>query len=242
MSPAALPEGHRIQLESLAPTYWWHGHRVRSAAEALRRFAKKPAGSYVDAGCGGGTTTRLLADELMVRGLLAGSAPILGVDADARCAKDCAVPFMLADLSEDAPSGRYELFSCLDVLEHVAEPKRFLANLRRLLAADALGIVTVPAFDALFCEYDRQLGHLRRYDDERLRADLRGAGFQTLWSSYLFSFAAPAAPLRRAPSFPSVPRWANAALKTACAAERAVMKVGRVPFGTSLLAVVKLLS
>lgn len=249
MAQTLIPEPHREQLETLPGAYWWHEHRVEAAAQALARFVDAPRAALLDAGCAGGATTKNLADALKRRRVLAFDGLVAGVDSDPRSAplaRDRGLLFAAADLTvQPAPGLRdFGLFSALDVLEHADDDRVFLDNLARSLAPGAFGVVSVPAFQALYSGWDRALGHRRRYDEERLRAALAASGYETLWSSYLYTFAAPAAALRRAEraSFPDVPRWANAALKAACAAERLALRVGRLPVGTSLLAVVKLLS
>lgn len=249
MTPQTLPDVHRDQLESLAAGYWWHEHRVEAAADALARFVDAPRAAIVDAGCAGGATTGLLAKALKARKVLAFDGLIAGIDADHRGAgavRQRGMLFSAADLcAQPAPGLRdFGLFSALDVLEHAQDDRRFLANLARALTPGAYGVVAVPAFQSFYSGWDRALGHLRRYDEASLTQALASAGYQTLWSTYLYSFAAPLAPLRlsRSPRFPELPGWFNAALRAACWSERALLKAGRLPFGTSLLAVVKLLS
>ncbi|HYG29641.1 MAG TPA: bifunctional 2-polyprenyl-6-hydroxyphenol methylase/3-demethylubiquinol 3-O-methyltransferase UbiG [Allosphingosinicella sp.] len=41
-------------------------------------------------------------------------------------------------------AGSYDLVTCLEVLEHVAEPRAFVAGLSRILAADGLLILSTP--------------------------------------------------------------------------------------------------
>jgi hypothetical protein len=65
---------------------------------------------------------------------------------------------------------KYDLILYIDVLEHIeddsAEIK--LASLR--LKENGYLFVVVPAFQALFSEYDRKLSHYRRYDRKKLIA------------------------------------------------------------------------
>lgn len=246
MPAALLPESHRQELERLPADYWWHEHRVASAAAALARFVEAPRAAYLDAGCAGGATSVRMASALKARRLLAVDGVVAGVDADPRGAESCrarGMHFSVADLCvQPGPGLRgFGLFSALDVLEHAESPRRFLINVAAMLAPGATGIVAVPAFQSLYSEWDRALGHRRRYDERALREELAAAGFEALWTTCLFSFAAPAARLRlsKEARFPALPAWANAALKGACAVERAALRFARLPVGTSLLAVAR---
>jgi len=58
----------------------------------------------------------------------------------------------------------------MDVLEHVYNDNLFLKEILKELSADALVVITVPAFQSLFSNHDVFLRHYRRYDKKRLLA------------------------------------------------------------------------
>lgn len=88
------------------------------------------------------------------------------------------------------PEGKHvDLVLLLDVIEHIEEDISFL---RYLLAAPQVGpetyfLITVPAFQQLFCEHDRFLEHYRRYDNEMLKRHTVKAGLYTREVGYFFS-------------------------------------------------------
>ncbi len=73
---------------------------------------------------------------------------------------------------------------CLNVLEHIEDDRRVLAELHETLADGGNLVLLVPAHQALFSDLDRNLGHYRRYSREELSAKLRDAGFDVVHASY----------------------------------------------------------
>jgi hypothetical protein len=73
-----------------------------------------------------------------------------------------------------------------DVIEHLPKPVAFLRNVRAALPALRGLLVTVPARQELWSEWDRHYGHFRRYDLASLRATLAAAGFKPLFAGYFF--------------------------------------------------------
>jgi SAM-dependent methyltransferase len=65
---------------------------------------------------------------------------------------------------------------CSEVLEHLDEPERLLANASAWLAPGCRLIVTVPG--GAMSQFDRHIGHRRHYRPEELRALLERAGFR----------------------------------------------------------------
>jgi SAM-dependent methyltransferase len=69
----------------------------------------------------------------------------------------------------DRPTPGFDLVLVLDVLEHVADPERFIEqDLRPLTSSGTPALVAVPAHPGLFGGHDRALGHHRRYTAEQL--------------------------------------------------------------------------
>ena len=77
----------------------------------------------------------------------------------------------------------------MDVLEHVRDDQPFIRSLAedRRVRDDALFIVSVPAYEALFASHDEVLGHYRRYTRRRLTDTVTQAGLDVAESGYLFA-------------------------------------------------------
>jgi SAM-dependent methyltransferase len=115
-------------------------------------------------------------------------AEVLGLDVsegavDQASRKVPAARFVQRDLlrNEDAdglPRGWATHAVCSEVLEHVPEPARLLANARTYLAPGCRVIVTVPG--GPMSAFDRHIGHRRHFTPEDVRTILDEAGLETL--------------------------------------------------------------
>jgi SAM-dependent methyltransferase len=139
-----------------------------------------------------------------------------------------------------------------DVLEHIEDPVPMLNEFSRVLDKNGLLLITVPAHQFLFSEYDSYIGHFRRYSVSELRSQLRAAGFELVSSRFLFSFLVPLAWLLRVlPEKIGVKSSATSRqsartqfriaqlLSTVFRGLVAIEKILRLPFGLSILAVAR---
>ena len=144
-----------------------------------------------------------------------------------------------------------EYLALLDVLEHQADDRAFLAELVQKMAYGSILIVTVPALNSLWSGWDVALGHHRRYDRATFRDAIAGLPLQIIELNYLFPEMIPLGLLRRwlrktAPhralihesaAFPDLPLIVNDGLFALGSASLAVRR--HVPAGSSLLAVLR---
>ena len=75
------------------------------------------------------------------------------------------------------PDNSITAIGIFDVLEHIADTQTFLAEIYRVLKPGGSLIITVPACQFLFSDYDSEIGHLRRYSKKSLNYDLFLARF-----------------------------------------------------------------
>jgi SAM-dependent methyltransferase len=81
----------------------------------------------------------------------------------------------------------------LDVIEHIEDPVKFLAELRECMPKLRRLVITVPARQELWSNYDEYYGHYRRYDRKQLQDTLHAAGYFTKTCRYFFNSLYPAA-------------------------------------------------
>jgi glycosyltransferase involved in cell wall biosynthesis len=75
-------------------------------------------------------------------------------------------------------AGKFDTVICLNVLEHVNDPKAALRNLHTALAPGGRLLLYVPQGPGLYSSLDEVLGHRCRYDREMLSGELREASFE----------------------------------------------------------------
>lgn len=150
-----------------------------------------PAARIVDLGCSSGyllddlraahPSATLVGVDLVSSGLVRAHALVpsaLLLQADV-----CDLP--LADRSVDAVVSA-------NLLEHVADDRRSLAEMLRVLRPGARAAIVVPAGSGIYDYYDRFLGHERRYGRRELAAKAREVGFAVEEDRYLGSLIYPA--------------------------------------------------
>lgn len=74
--------------------------------------------------------------------------------------------------------GAVDTVICLNVLEHVEDDGRGLANIHRALAPGGRAVILVPEGMSVYGTLDEALGHFRRYGEAELRGKLVEAGFE----------------------------------------------------------------
>ena len=89
-----------------------------------------------------------------------------------------------ADL-EAVPSGSVDCVYSLNVLEHIEDDRATLTALFGRVRPGGKVIIYVPAFNLLFSEMDRLVGHHRRYRRKELVAKMQGAGFEVTDARYI---------------------------------------------------------
>ncbi len=84
------------------------------------------------------------------------------------------------------PSEKADALLFIDVLEHVEDDLALLKSYISSSSADALFVISVPAFKSLWSNHDVFLEHFRRYRKKDLRNLIKQAGLVEVESSYIF--------------------------------------------------------
>ena len=97
------------------------------------------------------------------------------------------------DLSEEAPreflDNPFDTVVCLNVLEHIKDDMFALEQLRAALKPEGRLALLVPAHRILYGEFDKAVGHYRRYEKSELTIKLDESGFK-VESMHFFSMLA----------------------------------------------------
>ena len=73
---------------------------------------------------------------------------------------------------------RYNTILYLDVIEHIKEDKKEIMKALNLLKKNGNLIINVPAFPYLYSNFDKDVGHYRRYSKSDFKKKLQGLNFQ----------------------------------------------------------------
>lgn len=249
-------EPHEYQtLYELEPTYWWYRGLRTILLGILRGGGLPPASRVLDAGCGTGYTLVRIEEEI--------TRATFGIDASGHALPSWGLRGLkrvcLGSVN-DLPFAdeTFDAVLCVDVLEcDGVNEQRAFAELCRVTRVGGMILLVVPAYRWLLTRDHHLAVHAsRRYTKKSLRVLIESRPSEVVRLSYLFMLLFPLVAgyrlLLRLAAKPkaSLPRsevrplpWAlNEALYRVMAVERGVFRLVNLPFGSSLVAVVRKVS
>jgi SAM-dependent methyltransferase len=233
------------QMAKLDSQHWWFTARRRILDGVIERIVKPPKDARIlELGAGTGHNLAMLSRFGQVE------ASELDPIARELASERLGGPVLEAALPDLSmfPEGTYDLIALLDVLEHVVDDKGSLAAILTRLKPGAALLLTVPANPWMWSAHDAAHHHHRRYRKREIEALAREAGYEiellSPFNSLLFPPIAAARFIGRLrgdqSSDDAMPgALVNKTLETVFGLERAL--IGRVPmpFGVSLVAVLR---
>ncbi len=174
--------------------HWWFVGRRNIVRGLIARFVKLPSNAAVlEAGCGFGGNLPLLESLGNLHAFEYNS------EARAHAARRTSGPVAFGALPGEIGFGetKFDLIALLDVLEHIDDDLRSLADLRSRLAEDGSLLITVPAVPSLWSDHDVVHHHKRRYSKAQLERRLAEAGLFTQSIGYFNSLLFPLALAQR---------------------------------------------
>lgn len=231
---------------ALEQEHWWFRAKRALVRSLLRRYGRA-GGRGLDVGCG---TGGMLA-------ALAGAGTWVGVDTEPLAlafSRKRGLTLLVEGSAAELPfrAGAFDACLCLDVLYHraVASDTAALAECHRVLKAGGLLVVTDSAFAWLRSAHDNAVHGHRRYTRRELAERVRAAGFTLLFASYTYCLLFPAVVLfrllrrlrgaaARGSDVFLLPRPVGAVLSAVQAVERGLLRLGPLPFGSSVLCVAR---
>lgn len=220
------------KLVALEDRHWWYRERRALLARNLRRLPGPP-GTALDIGAAGGGNTRVLQ-----RHGWSSVAVEYGHDG-ATAARRRALPTVRGD-GRHLPfrSESTGLVVAFDVLEHIEDDERVVAEMRRVLQPGGSALITVPCDMKLWSAHDVAVGHVRRYTRDTLRTVLEKGGLRidrlVSWNVLLRPTAAYVRKRSTTSDLRKMNPVVNAALSAVIASER-FLPVQSLP-GVSLMA------
>jgi SAM-dependent methyltransferase len=233
------------RMAELDQDHWWFVARRRILDALIRRVIRPPQGARVlEVGCGTGHNLAMLSRY--------GKLQACELD---KCARAVATKRLgrqvriarLPDLTMFQRNG-YDLIALLDVLEHVPDDLASLRAIHMRLKPGGALLMTVPAHAWMWSAHDAAHHHYRRYSKKRLKELFLRSGLEIQLLSYFNTLLFPPIAAARIigkmtgrdsadDRLPSDP--VNALLKAVFGFEAALVGRLPMPFGVSLVAVVR---
>jgi SAM-dependent methyltransferase len=182
-------EGFDVTVQVEERSFWCRS-RNRLLVQLLRRAV--PSGRpqrMLEIGCGTGNVLsalraipelELIGSEVYLNGL--------------RHARDRRpeITFIQLDATRMPFREEFDILGAFDVLEHIDDDERVMANVREALRPGGVFVVTVPQYQWMWSELDELVKHRRRYSRADLLGRLRRAGFEIVRCTSFVSTLFPA--------------------------------------------------
>ena len=237
------PEYFELLAEAEAGSFWFRA-RNRLICWAVAPYLSGNA-SYCEIGCGTGYVLSGLARAFPAARLSASE-----IYAEALSFAASRVPsasFYQMDARRIPFAGEFDVIGSFDVLEHIEDDERVMAQMHRALVPKGRIIVTVPQHPFMWSQQDEHACHVRRYTAREIRSKLESAGFTVDLMTSFVSLLFPLMFLTRRRSHAAdydatsdlrLSSFVDSALDGVMTVERALIRAGlRFPFGGSLLVV-----
>jgi len=163
--------------DGIENTYW---NKARNKI-IFKTINKYPLLNVLDVGCGRGIVTGyLLKKGIQIEGIeLGNTTPISNSKIPVKYNTNAlSLPEELSNL--------YNTISLFDVIEHIENPEKFLHDLVSHFNNVEFLIITVPAHNELWTNFDEYYGHFKRYELSTIENELQKIGFDIIVNKYFF--------------------------------------------------------
>jgi hypothetical protein len=161
---------------------FWFKHRNNCIIEVVKKYVSDKV--FFDIGGGNGFTAKYLEDN--------GIPTCLVEPGIQGClnAKTRGLSNIVCSTLENASFKINSLpaIGLFDVIEHIENDVAFLNMINTYCQPGGFVFITVPAYQFLWSKEDKDAGHFRRYTLQSIKNKLKKSGFETIYSTYIFSF------------------------------------------------------
>lgn len=236
-------------LAGLEDRNFWFKARNRLILWALHRW-QPGTRRHLEVGCGTGYVlsavrhafpdARATGTEVFVAGLVHAAARLPDVE------------LLQMDARHIPYADEFDSIGAFDVIEHIANDERVLAQMGRALRPGGVLLLTVPQHPWLWSAQDEAAHHVRRYTATELRRKVERAGLQIEFESSFVSLLLPLMALSRlrqrgrppgglaGSDELDPPRWLGAVLERVMGIERELIVWGaRFPAGGSRMLIAR---
>lgn len=247
-----MEQGEYQNIYQQEDTHWWYQSLHRLVLGLIKPLKNKDSflTKLLDAGCGtGGMFTRLKDEEPAIK--------CVGLDISAEALKYCrkrGLDNLVQSSVEYMPFAdqTFNLIISLDVLYHlqVGEDVKALMEIHRVMSRGGYAILQLPAYEFLRGAHDEIVHTRQRYTRVKVCEKMEKSGFTVIKCSYRNMFLFPLIYIKRFFGFrrndklkksdlKPVPVYLNNILKFICLCENRLLKYFNLPFGSSILCLVK---
>lgn len=173
-------EGFDVTAQIEAKSFWCRT-RNRVLRRVFERFTDRTRPlDVLEIGCGTGfvlkelsalPNLRLTGSEIYLQGLRYARNTLPGV------------AFIQLDATEMPFRGDFDVIGAFDVLEHVADDRKVIEQVKLALRPGGVFVITVPQYQWLWSRLDEIVEHKRRYSRADLTGKLRDAGFTVRYAT-----------------------------------------------------------
>lgn len=180
-SSISYPEEGNENCMQIEQDSFWFNHRNNIIANSVQKYS--PNEIFFDIGGGNGFVAKRLQDD-GIKTILVDPGKMGVINAYKRGVKN-----VLCSTLEDAEFEHNSIDSVglFDVVEHIEDDYSFLNNINKYMKDDGYIYITVPAFNVLWSNEDKDAGHFKRYSTTELNELLKKCGFSIIQSTYIFS-------------------------------------------------------
>lgn len=233
-------------MEKYEKTYWWHIGKKNLVREFIRKYKKDKELKILEIGCGAGEITEMLTEFGKV---YANDVAKLAINKVQERGIKNTIHGDINSLDLKKYENKFDIVLSLDVLEHIKEDTKVMANTHKMLKGSGKFLITAPAYKFLWSMHDEALEHQRRYTDYELKTKLEDNGFRIIKQSHFVFFAFPVIALvkflsnffsKKAypnTSYIELPGLLNDLMVKTLSVEIFLMKRFNLPFGTTIVVV-----
>ncbi len=240
-------------ISSIEDRHFWFRSRNSIISRLVRQITRymDPGYLVLEVGCGTGKVLNGL-QEVCSDGVVIGMDLFFEGLKHARKRTSCHL--VRGDVQSLPFAKKFNLIGLFDVLEHLPDDMKVLADIHSLLTEDGLLILTVPAHPSLWSNFDESSHHCRRYKLDELKNKLILNGYHVQYLTYYMASIFPFVWLERRIKGLIDPRSANDQasdelrivpvvneLFAWLLAQESRLIIGRkrIPFGTSIIAIAR---
>ena len=230
------------KLYNLEENFWWFKGMRKVVFNLIKKHAKNKDMNILDTGCGTGMNLIHLKEF----------GNPTGIDISDYALEYCkkrGLEVKKANV-EDLPfkENTFDLVTSIDVIYHrwVNSDEKALKEIHRVLKQNGKAVIQVAAYQFMYSNHDRAVFTDRRYTKKQFKNKLKKAGFGieriTYYNTLLFPFALTKRLLERKSydsEIKSMKPWINSVLTKISLFEGSLVNHIDLPFGLSIVAVVK---